>query len=487
LRALCDMIRLLNSETDPETLLESILDLAIRSVGAERGMLLLQGPERSFSVRLSRHLEPETETDAESYSRRIVAQASGGRSILAHDAGSDERFRDFRSVSLFRIRSLLCVPLRTRGRVIGTVYVDSRDRGVVFREDDLRFLEAFADHAALALENARARARLEKENAMLQRAAESRAAFGSLVGASEPMQRVFRLLETYASSDLPVLVLGESGTGKELVARALHFNGPRRREVFLSENCAAVPETLLESILFGHVRGAFTGADRDHPGLFEQAHRGTLFLDEIGDMPGSMQARLLRVLQDGEVRRLGAESSVRVDARVVAATHRDLDEAVRERRFREDLLYRLKVLVVDLPPLRDRPGDIPLLVRHFVDRISRDRGVPSPRIDGEILERLEAARWPGNVRQLENTLRRLVLLAGDGAIDRGTVEADDGLRHLLFGPDAAAESPFSLDRNEREQIRRALDACEGSKTLAARMLGVSRATIYRKVKEYGLS
>jgi Nif-specific regulatory protein len=364
--------------------------------------------------------------------------------------------------------------------------VDSRREGRLFSQEDLRFLEAFADHAALALENARARARLEDENRRLQVLAETRVQLDNIIGRSAPMQHVFDLLEKMAASELPLLIQGESGTGKELVARAIHFRGPRRKKVILSENCAALPETLLESELFGHVRGAFTGADRDRIGLFEQANGGTLFLDEVGDMSPAMQARLLRVLQDGEVRRVGDSRSMRVDVRVIAATNKDLQAEVGAGRFREDLLYRLQVLMMQLPPLRERPGDVPLLTERLLARIAGERGRPTPRLGREVLELFERYPWPGNVRQLENTLQRLVVLAGDGPIDVALIESDAGLRSALVGAYGSTEPMLSLERTEKEQIRRALSASGGNRDRAARLLGISRATIYRKIKEYRL-
>lgn len=488
LLALYDMIRAVNSETDPDALLDSILDLALEVVRAERGTILLSdGSGEGFSVRRSRGLEQETAKDAELYSRHIVSRAGKGEAILSVDAGTDERFSSFKSISLHGIRSLMCVPLRSRGRITGTVYVDSRREGRLFSSEDLRFLEAFADHAALALENARARARLEEENRRLLVLAGERVRLDTIVGRSEPMQRIFDLIEKVAASELPVLIQGESGTGKELVARAIHFHGPRRQKVFLAENCASIPETLLESELFGHVRGAFTGAERDRVGLFEQAHGGTLFLDEVGDMSAGMQARLLRVLEDREVRRVGGTRSIRVDVRVIAATNKDLETEVRRGRFREDLLYRLQVLTIKLPALRDRPGDIPLLVEHMLEKIAQERGRRPPRLRSEVLDLFERYPWPGNVRQLENTLHRLAVLAGEGPIDLRVIESDESLRRSLLGASPhVAEPLLSLERTEQEQIRRALSASGGNRERAARLLGISRATIYRKIKEYGL-
>ena len=486
LGALYDMIRALNSQTDPEVLLAESLDMALRAVQAERGMILLTDPGGDFSVRLARNLEDETVADAEAYSRSIAAQAGEGTSILALDAGSDERFKDLKSISLYRIRSLMCVPLRSRGAIVGTVYLDSRREGRLFSQDDLRFVEAFADHAALALENARARARLEEENRRLRAVAGERTSFHNIFGASKPMQQVFDWLETVARSELPVLVLGESGTGKELVARAIHFHGPRKEKTFLSENCAAVPETLLETALFGHVRGAFTGADRDRPGLFEQADGGTLFLDEVGDMSPAMQARLLRVLQEGEVRRVGDDRVGHVEVRVVAATNKDLEKEIRDGRFREDLFYRLNVLSIRMPPLRERTGDIALLTGRLLERIARERGRATPRVDVEVLDVFERYSWPGNVRQLENVLQRVALLAGDHPVTVATIASDEGLRRTFLGEASSPGPLLSLAKSEEDQIRRALKESGGNRERAAKMLGISRATVYRKLKEYGI-
>ena len=300
------------------------------------------------------------------------------------------------------------------------------------------------------------------------------------------MQAVFDLIEKVATTHLPVLIQGESGTGKELVARAIHFHGPRRKKMFVSENCAAIPETLLESGLFGHVRGAFTGADSDHSGLFEQAHLGTLFLDEVGDMSGAMQSRLLRALEEGEIRRVGGEKPIRVDVRFLAATHRDLGAEVEAGRFREDLLYRLQVLNIEIPPLRERPGDVSLIASHLLDRIARERGRPPAKLDPRALGLLERYSWPGNVRELENTLQRLALLAGDNPITVGVIESDPGLRRALIREVRSREPMFSLKQGEKEQIHRALSACHGNRRKAADLLGVSRATLYRKIKQHGL-
>jgi two-component system response regulator HydG len=299
------------------------------------------------------------------------------------------------------------------------------------------------------------------------------------------MQKVYDLIERVAQTALPVLIHGDSGTGKELVAREIHTRSPRHRRPLLSENCAAIAESLLESELFGHIKGAFTNAERDHAGLFEQASGGTLFLDEVGDMSPAMQARLLRVLQEGEIRRVGDDRHRLVDVRLLTATHRDLHEYVADGLFREDLLYRLQVLTIQLPPLGDRPEDVPLLIEHFLARIARERGRATPPVRAEVADLLQRASWPGNVRQLENALQRLILLAGDGPITIQTIEADPGLRDALIS--GGGKPILSLKQNERERIAEALEAAGGNRAEAAKLLGISRATIFRKLKQYDLS
>ena len=299
------------------------------------------------------------------------------------------------------------------------------------------------------------------------------------------MQQVYNMIERVAESRLPVLIQGQSGTGKELVARETHKRSPRKDKPFLSENCAAIADDLLESELFGHVRGAFTGAHRDKAGLFEQADGGTLLLDEVGDMSAAMQARLLRVLQEGELRRVGDETRRHVDVRLITATHRDLTQRVAEGTFREDLLYRLQVLVIQLPPLNERAADIALLVDHFLDSIGKQRGRERITIRNDALELIERYAWPGNVRQLENALQRLALLAGDDAITRATIDSDPSLRATLIGQ--SGRPTLSLKQNERDRIAEALKQAGGNRADAAKLLGVSRATIFRKIKKFDLN
>ncbi len=345
------------------------------------------------------------------------------------------------------------------------------------------------DEVLLTLRKAEEREELRRENAALREAVREQSRFGELIGQSEPMRQVFRLIEKAAAYTTTVLVTGESGTGKELVARALHERSPRASGPFVAVNCGAIPEALLESELFGHKRGAFTDATSDKAGLFEEASFGTLFLDEIGELPPKLQVKLLRVLQEARIRRLGETKDRAIDVRVIAATARDLEAEVDEHRFREDLFYRLAVLPIAIPPLRERRADIPLLVDHFLAKHNarlhtRIRGVaPDAR------KALLAYAWPGNVRELENLMERTMVLADAETIHESdlpeSVRAPTGVDALVL-----ASGDLSIKRASRvieeTLIRRALEQTKGNRTQAARLLEISHRALLYKIKDYGL-
>jgi len=301
------------------------------------------------------------------------------------------------------------------------------------------------------------------------------------------MQEVYTRIEEAAAGRIPVLIVGETGTGKELAARAVHSVGPRSHGPFVPINCAAIPRELMEEELFGHVRGAFTGAAGDRAGAFERANGGTIFLDEVGELPPELQSKLLRVLEDGVVQRLGG-GAVTSDFRVVAATNSDLAEAISERRFRQDLYYRLAVLQIRLPPLRDRAGDLPELVGHFLESAEQQTGVPgAARIsfEADALRRLAAHGWPGNVRELRNLVFRSVLNARRGTVG---IEAINALLADLGTPETAASAATgNLQQVEQEVIRKALQDCRGQRRAAARRLGIAESTLYEKINRYGLA
>ena len=347
--------------------------------------------------------------------------------------------------------------------------------------------------------------RLQRENASLKRQLKEKYTFRKLVGNSLPMQKLYRLMEKIADTDSTVLITGESGTGKELVARTLHYNSSRASNPFVPINCSAIPKDLIESELFGHEKGAFTGAIGTRIGRFEMANGGTLFLDEIGDIPHFLQVKLLRVIQEREFERVGGTKTIRVDVRILAATNKDLEKATREGEFREDLFYRLNVIPVEIPPLRERREDIPVLVDHFMGEHCRKKKKAPVKMTPDAAGILESYRWPGNVRELENTIERMVILS-----DGGFVGADDLPGHIRARGDAAGSAPADrrraggvpvtlewtrsgidlngvLDDLERSLILQALDRAGGVKKNAAALLGLNRTTLIEKIKKKGLS
>ncbi|MGV8074642.1 MAG: sigma-54-dependent transcriptional regulator [Syntrophobacteraceae bacterium] len=330
-----------------------------------------------------------------------------------------------------------------------------------------------------------------------------------IIGSHRRMQEVYKLVGQVAAKDVTVLITGESGTGKELVARAIYHHGGRKEKPFLAVNCAAIPETLFESELFGHERGAFTGAERTHIGKFERCHDGTLFFDEIGDMPLSTQAKLLRVLQYGEIERLGGSQTIKVDVRIIAATNKNLERAIKKGLFREDLYWRLKIISIHLPPLRERAEDIPALADYFVSRFNDEYHTSIRRIEAGTLEKLKSHPWPGNVRELENTLRRAVLLSSGEVLLEEHLKFDSGRSELQRG--TAEEQPWTrierkldelipdlllvcrekihesvIDMVERTLMAKVLDQCAYNQVKAAGVLGISRNTLRHRMKKFGL-
>jgi len=362
------------------------------------------------------------------------------------------------------------------------VAVDAGKRGAYdylakpFHVDDLR----------TKLQNALKAVQLTQENRILREQARGQPGFGGLVGTSREMQRVYRLIAKVSESRHPVLILGESGTGKEIVARSIHYLSARREKPFVPVDCAGLVPTLIESELFGYVKGAFTGAVRPKQGLLEMAQGGTIFLDEIAELSPELQARLLRTIQEKEIKPVGGTQRIPLDTRVLAATNRDLDQAIREGRFRQDLFYRLNVVTVRIPPLRERKSDIPLLVSYFLERFrAPDR--PLKGLSEEALARLMSYDWPGNVRELENVIERAVALGAGSVIH--TVDLPTNLQSPSLTPLAAPagrEGILPLRELEKRAILYALQELDGDKLLAARLLGIGKTTLYRKLKEYNI-
>ncbi len=511
---LYEVSRIVNSTRDLSAVLDDTVDLALRRLNAERGMVLLTDPVTSrVSVRVARNLRTGREEEAEAISRSVVERVvADGRSVSSADARVDPRFVGRESILAHSIVSFLCVPLRVKERVSGAIYVDHRSAPRLFSDSDRAFLEAFADLAAVAIENARlveelleARLRLSVENESLKANLGRGWNLDALVGTSEAARRIKATLPRAAAGSVTVLIRGESGTGKNLVARVLHSLSPRAQGPFIQFNCAALPETLAESELFGHEKGSFTGADRKRPGRFELAQGGTIFLDEIGKTSLAIQGKLLRVVEDKEFERVGGTQTLKADTKIVSATNLDLEAAIQRGEFREDLFYRLNVVPIELPPLRRRLEDLPALVEHFVVKLSRDLGTDPRRLDPDVLDLFARYPWPGNIRELEATLHRaLVLTPGDALgvkdfpwiCESPALSAGSAFVPEAPGPapggEAALEpvTPESFERRmsllEKALVARALDESGGKIREAARRLGLARNTLKAKMGKYGL-
>ncbi len=337
------------------------------------------------------------------------------------------------------------------------------------------------------------KSRLIAENLYLRQQLRGKYKFDNIIGNSPAIQQVFSRMEKILHTDSTVLILGKSGTGKELVARAIHFNGPRKEKPFIPINCGAIPADLLESELFGHMRGSFTGAVADKPGKFELANHGTIFLDEIGTMPLHLQMKLLRVLQEQETERVGSTRRTKLDVRVISATNADLEERVRHGQFREDLYYRLNVIPIPLPPLRERHEDVPLLAKHFLRKICMDMNRPILDLSQEALRALERYDWPGNVREMENAIERAVALTDGDIIDRqdlppqiGGIPLDDTPMPIVQIPDEGLNMAGTIANIEQALIKQAMDKTSNVKARAAALLKINRTTLVEKIKRYGM-
>ncbi len=427
-KALADVATTITANLDFPSLARQILDTAIQTVGAERGIIFL-GDDRDEELvpMVARSLRGEDVGQIERVSRTVLRRGREGHAISTGDAVNHPGLVDSPSIQLNQLRSIISTPLAARGQTIGVLYVDSPDRTSAFPSYAEKFLVAFGGLAAVAIENARLHGDIMRENRRLRRRLHSMESFGRIVTVSPKMVSMLRRASMVAQSDAPIMILGESGTGKELLARSIHESGPRSLNAFVAHNCAAVPKELMESLFFGHTKGAFTGATRDSIGLFRQADRGTLFLDEFADLNLELQAKFLRVLEDGLVRPVGGQHEVQVDFRLLTATSRSMDEAVERGAFREDLFYRTNVLEVRIPPLRERLEDIPVLVDHFRDKHTVE-GRGSCRFSSGAIELMQSLPWRGNVRELENVVQRVLILC-----EKPVVEADE-VRRLVPRP-----------------------------------------------------
>jgi formate hydrogenlyase transcriptional activator len=518
------------AETETAGLLRRLVRIAIENAGAERGTFVREDEGRPVVVAMGSVEPPDIEVlEPPLPLARCDRVAHGvihyvrktGASVVIDDARRDERFAGDARFETGAVRSALGVPAIHQGRLAGVLYLENGLSSGAFPPERIEMVRLLSTHAAVALENARLydglrdeverrrraeedlraalaeveslKDRLEAENVYLQEELRREHNFDEMVGSSPALLEVLQRIERVAPADSTVLILGETGTGKELVARAIHDRSRRKGRPLVKVNCGAISAGLVESELFGHVRGAFTGAHDDRTGRFELADGGTLFLDEVGELPPETQVKLLRVLQEGEFEPVGSSRTVKVDVRVIAATNRDLDAAVREGRFRADLFYRLNVLPLRVPPLRERRSDVPHLALFFLERFAKRFGKKFEGIARESMERLAAYAWPGNVRELQNVIERAVALEGGGVlhVDAALPAARAAERRRDEAPAAAKAPPAiaTLDDAERQHILAALRetayVIEGPRG-AAKLLDLHPNTLRSRMKKLGI-
>lgn len=483
LSALLKISRVVHAIRDLEELQAQLLDLIFEVVPAGRGAILLgDGANSEFSSLYARtrqagqhQLVRVSRTVAHHVLKENVA-------ILGVDIAASDALRDVESLAVSEVRSLLCVPLSVFDRTIGCIYLDSTTTVNRFQEDHLQLMAAIAGISAVALDNARRSQWLEQENQRLSLEIRQEQ---NLVGESARVKEIFQFLARVGPTDSTVLIEGESGTGKELAARALHRNSHRNQKPFVAINCAAIPETLLESELFGHERGAFTGAASQKKGKLEVAEGGVVFLDEIGELAPALQVKLLRVLQEREFERVGGTHPIKIDVRVIAATNRDLDDAVRKREFRQDLYYRLAVVKLTMPPLREHREDIPMLTRHFIQKNAKRCKVKAKPVSREAMAALVSYDWPGNVRELENAIERALVM---GSSD--TILLEDLPESLVEQQPSGGMSEGRYHAGVKELkkslIMNAVEQTHGNYIEAAAVLGVHPNYLHRLIRNLGL-
>ena len=482
LNALLKISTLLSPILESSELQRLLLDVVLDTIPAERGaILLVRGNSEELIASYGTDKKSRREQPIR-ISRSVVEKVlREGAAILSIETKDDKLLRDAESLVAAQVCSLLCVPLVIRGRVAGVIYLDTSNPAIAFDEDHLQLLTAVGSIAAVAIENVQHLQWLEGENQRLHQEINLE---HNMIGESPRMREVFRFIEKIAPADATVLVRGESGTGKELVAHAIHANSDRSTKSFVAINCAVLSETLLESELFGYEKGAFTGAVAQKRGRLEVADGGTLFLDEVGELTPATQAKLLRVLQERQFERLGSTRTISVDVRIIAATNRNLEEAIKAGTFRQDLYYRLNVISLTLPPLRERREDIALLAYYFVAKYSKKCKRLVSGISPETRNCLLAYDWPGNVRELENAIERAVVLGNSEVL-----MPDDLPESLLATSPAPQNLPNyheAVNEMKKKFILQAIEQANGNYTAAAKLLGIHSTNLHRLIRTLGL-
>ena len=501
LHKILELNKILNSKQDLDSILTIILDNAIQMVKAQRGFLIMEDGQ----IAIARNFDKEwINKPAFKISHSLAKKTlQTGNTVITDNALSDDSIKTSISIEELELKSIACIPLQAKEKILGVLYLDNRFCSGAFTKVHIQILKAFADQAALAIYNTRILKALEKsvyelkrldkysknkKNISLKLEKEHEHlsgyySFEGMVSCSENMKFLFQLAQKAGKSNIPVLITGESGTGKGVLAKAIHKQSQLNQGPFVAENCAAIPESLLESELFGYCQGAFTGAKQNKKGLFDLAHEGTLFLDEIGDMSLSMQGKLLRILETQKVRPLGDENWHTVNVRIICATHKNLEQLIQSNKFREDLWYRLSVIKIEIPPLRKRTADIPLLVQNFLQKYEEAKLKNIKAIDEQAIQILKQYHWPGNVRQLEQELKRMIALkkANEKILKK------DISRELLVSNKIDIPTNLPLKKAvlqfEKNYVKQILDQVNWNKTKAAKILGITRRSLYNKIDQ----
>ena len=475
---------------DVDTLLSAMLDDVIELTNAQKGFLILvegadmvsapldKNANKKLVVRASRNVRKESIVDSVgAISDSIVQQVlQSGKPIIVSDALADTTFGKSESVIAMKLSSVMCAPLVSQGQIIGGLYVGNDKVKSLFERTQLELLSIFASQASLILQNAMLLSALRADKAKLEAELKDKR-FGEIIGACPSMMEVFRKLQKVAGTDISVLITGETGTGKELIAREVHRRSQRAEGPFITINCGAIPENLIESELFGHVKGAFTGAIASRPGKFQIADKGTLFLDEIGELPLNLQVKLLRALQERVVFRVGESKPEKVDIRIVAATNRNLEEEIRNGNFREDLYYRLTVVNIWLPPLRDRGDDVGIIAKALLTKYADELKSPVKGFSPAALAAIRKYAWPGNIRQLENRIKKALVLCDENLLSAEDLDLGTSAENAIM-PLEKAKEEF-----QRKYVLEVLERNNGNRTQTARDLGVDPRTIFRYLEK----
>lgn len=489
-QTLIEINALINSDfSDLRAVLQRIVESATRLTEGEASSLLLVNPENNklyFEIALGSKGAQVQQFSLEMGEGIAGWVALHNQSLMVNDTDDDPRhMRDIAKKVGYPTNSILAVPMRIKDRCIGVLEILNKRDGRNFDEDDLQWLEIFANQAAIAIQNARTFQQVRNEVDLLQDQVNTDQGYHTMVWASPAMGEQLELVDRVAPTESTVLILGESGVGKELIAEQIHLKSSRAHHPFVRVNCAALPAALLESELFGHVKGAFTDAVADRRGRFELADRGTIFLDEIGDLPLALQAKMLRVIQEKTFERVGASESITVDVRIIAATNRDIESLVQAGEFRSDLYYRLNVLPLTIPPLRQRPEDVSELAEFFLKRFARETNKHVTGFSDEALEALLSYHWPGNVRELENAIERAVVIARHERV----MPEDLLLQGAVGGDDTRYQGKSlkdSINLFKRQFIRRALDRHGWNHTETAQELQIQRSYLSKLVKDLNI-